>query len=70
MLTVGVSEVGEGEGGRLTLAVQRHVDDFDVAVGREYLRDVGFCDILCQFLNDNLSVVQPISFQFLISTSS
>lgn len=38
----------------LTLTVDRHVYCFDVPVCRKDLRDVGFGDILCQFLDDNL----------------
>lgn len=44
--------------GGLTLAVQRHVDDFDVAVGREDLGDVSFGDIFGEFLNHNLARLQ------------
>lgn len=54
--------------GGLTLAVQRHVDDFNVAVGREDLGDVSFGDIFGEFFNHNLA--QPQHQQSASSSSS
>lgn len=56
------------------MTVQRHVDDFDVAVGGEDLGDVSFRDIFGEFLNHNLrgrhqqSALSPNNFNALPMT--